>query len=81
MKKVSASVVFLYLLGILAVGPAVSWAGEHGGSTMQEHGGTMMADNENDDAATLKQAAAELKTTNPELSKKLEKMAAKQCSV
>ena len=81
MKKLGGMIMFLYLAGVLVAGSVTAWAGEHGGSTMEDYGATTVADNANDDAATLRQAAAELKATNPELSKKLEKMAAKQCGI
>lgn len=82
MKKISSVVLGSLVAGMLAFGSAPLTAGEHGGSTVKEHGGTSAAEGSHgmemsDEGATLMQAAKELKATNPELSKKLEDLAKK----
>lgn len=77
MKKRSAAIGFLFLLGILTFTQNTSWAGEHGGSAMCNVDGsaTGAGMSEKDEVATLRQAAKELKATNPELAEKLEILA------
>ncbi len=74
------------LIASLAFASPVLWAGEHGGSTMQEHGGKAMEGSheegshemgEKGDAAVLKEAAGILKASHPELAAKLEAIAKK----
>ncbi len=81
----------LYIVGLLIASMAfacpVLMAGEHGGSTMQEHGGTAMEGSHHEegssgmsaqgDAAVLKEAAGILKANHPELAAKLEAIAKK----
>ncbi len=89
MKKLAlVTMVFLTAFGVFAMQAGPVLAGEHGGSTMKEHGGsTVQADGGSvlrgtkDDAATLKEAAALIKSSNPALAKKLEKMAQTQCGL
>ncbi len=81
MKKLTfVTMAFLMALGVfgLQAGPAL--AGEHGGSTMKTDSGSVLKGTK-DDAATLKEAAAVLKSSNPDLAQKLEKMAQAQCGI
>ena len=81
MKKLTlTTMMFLMALGVFALQTGPVLAGEHGGSTIQEHGGTVLKGTK-DDAATLNEAAALLKSSHPELARKLEKMAQGQCSL
>ena len=72
--------VFLMTFGVFALQAGPVLANEHGGSTIQESGGTVLKGTK-DDAATLKEAAAALRSSNPKLANKLEKMAQGQCGL
>ena len=69
--------------GAVAALPVATWAAEHGGTTMQEHGGTAMEEPagttmpQPSDVDTLKEAAAALRVTRPDLAEKLDALAAK----
>ncbi len=81
MKKLALiAMVFLMAFGVFTLDSGSVFAGEHGGSTIRENSGTVLKGTK-DDAATLKEAAALVKSSNPELAKKLEKMAQEQCSI
>ena len=81
MKKIGLiTIAFLMVFGVFTLQTGPVFANEHGGSTIQEHGGTVLKGTK-DDAATLKEAAALLKPSNPELAKKLEKMSEQQCGI
>ncbi len=82
MKKISSVVMGTLVAGMLAFGVVPVMAGEHGGTAVKEHGGSAVEEGSHgmemgDEAATLMQAAKELKATDPELSAKLEDMAKK----
>ncbi len=79
-KLVPITMVFLMVFGVFTLKTGSVFTAEHGGSTIQENGGTVLKGTK-DDAATLKEAAALVKSSNPELAKKLEKMAQEQCSL
>ena len=82
MKKLAIVVMmFLMIFGGFTLPTSHVWAGEHGGSTIREAGGGSVLKGTPDDAATLNEAAAALKSSNPELAKKLEKMAQEQCGI
>ncbi len=81
MKKLALiATVFLMVFGVSTWRAGSVFANEHGGSTIQEDGGTVLKGTK-DDAATLNEAAASLKSSNPALAKKLEKMAREQCAI
>ena len=81
MKKLAlVTMVFLMAVGIFGLQAGPVFAGEHGGSTMKTDSGSVLMGTK-DDAATLKEAAALIKSSNPDLAKKLEKMAQKQCGI
>lgn len=66
------------ILGVTLWSPAILFAGEHGGTTVQEHGGTAMEGSHShgeSHAATIREAASILKATHPDLAAKLEKIA------
>lgn len=71
----------LMALGIFTLPTNPVFSGEHGGSTIKEESGGTTLQGTKDDAATLKEAAAELKWSNPALAAKLEKMATEQCAI
>ena len=78
MKKIFATFVFVLMLGTLLWNPSLVLAGEHGGTTVQEHGGTAMEGSHShgeSHAATIREAASILKATHPDLAAKLEKIA------
>ena len=78
MKKIFATFVFVLVLGTLLWNPSLVLAGEHGGTTVQEHGGTAMEGSHSHGegtAATIMEAASILKATHPDLAAKLEKIA------
>ena len=82
MKKIGSVVLGSLVAGMLVFGSAPLMAGEHGGTTLKEHGGSAVEEGSHgmemsDEVATLMQAAKELKATNPTLSKKLEDLAKK----
>lgn len=86
MRKISSIVMGTLVAGMLAFVAAPVMAGEHGGTTVKEHGGSAVEGSHSegshgmemsDEVATLMQAAKELKATNPKLSKKLEDLAKK----
>ena len=88
MKKIMWGVaVWMFGFSLFALNPVM--AGEHGGSTMQEHGGKTMKEasggttlqGTKDDAADLKKAADIVRATDPDLAKRLEKMAQEQCGI
>lgn len=82
MKKLTLiTMMLLMTLGIFALQTSPIFAGEHGGSTITEESGGTTFQGTKDDAPTLREAAAELKSSNPELAKKLEKMAEEQCGI
>ena len=82
MKRRNVVTVFiLMILSIVSFESHAVWAMEHGGSTMQDYGDMNMGSSKDDDAATLKEAAAALKDSNPGLAKKLEKLSNKQCGI
>jgi hypothetical protein len=68
------------ILGVALWSPAILFAGEHGGTTVQEHGGKAMegSHHEGGEAATIREAASILKATHPDLAAKLEKIAAEE---
>ena len=83
-KKQQIAVSLALFVGMSAM-PAVSWAGEHGGTAIgggKEHGGAAVSAEgsqgmpEADEAALLKEAAAALRKgeTRPDLAEKLEKL-------
>lgn len=86
MKKILFVLIVVLTLGISLWNPALLLAGEHGGSTVKEHGGqeysgkTMEGSHshEENSVATIREAAAILKSTHPELAAKLEKIAAEE---
>ncbi|OIO38215.1 MAG: hypothetical protein AUJ71_03680 [Candidatus Omnitrophica bacterium CG1_02_49_16] len=81
MKKLAlVTMVFLMAIGIFGLQTGPVLAGEHGGSTMKTDSGSVLQGTK-DDAATLKEAAALIKSSNPDLAKKLEKMAQAQCGI
>lgn len=62
------------ILGAAVLVPQFLLAGEHGG---QEHGGTAVEPT-SDHAATIREAAALLKATDPDLAARLEAIAAEE---
>ena len=81
MKKLGLiTMVFLMVFGVFTLQTGPVFSSEHGGSTSRENGRTVLKGTK-DDAATLKEAAAALKSSNPELAKKLEKMSREQCGI
>ncbi|MBI2166956.1 MAG: hypothetical protein HYU34_01790 [Candidatus Omnitrophica bacterium] len=76
MKKIFAAFVFVLVLGTLLWNPGLVLAGEHGGKEHggQEHGGAAVEEGRSH-AAVLREAAAALQATNPELAAKLEEIA------
>jgi hypothetical protein len=80
MKKIFAVFVFVLMLGF-SLGSTAVLAGEHGGTTVQEHGGAAMEGSHSHGeghAATLREAASILKANHPELAAKLEAIAAEE---
>ena len=78
-KRLFMTMGFVMVFGVFVFQANPVLAMEHGGMTMSDD---MKSDvTSSDDAATLKDAAAALKSSNPELAKKLEKMASKQCGI
>ena len=76
MKKILTTLVFVLMFGVTLWSPAVLLAGEHGGKEQagKEHGGAQMESH----AATIREAAAILKATHPDLAAKLEAIAAEE---
>ncbi len=82
MKKLALiMMVFLMAFVVFALQTGPVLAGEHGGSTIREESGGTVFQGTKDDAATLNEAAALLKSSNPALAQKLKKMAQEQCSL
>lgn len=81
MRKIGSVIMGMLVVGMLAFGIAPVMAGEHGGTTVKEHGGSAVEGSHgmemSDEVATLMQAAKELKASNPALSSKLEGLANK----
>lgn len=68
MKKVSALLSLVLVLGMLVGRPLLALAEEHGG---QEHGGAATAPSADDQLATLNEAAAALESTDAALAAEL----------
>ena len=81
MKKLTMIMVFLMTFGVLALGTGPVMANEHGGSTISDSDGGTTVQGTKDDAADLKKAANIVRATDPDLAKRLEKMAQEQCGI
>lgn len=73
MKKKISVLSVLVMTAFMMMQPVCLLAGEHGG---QEHGGKEHGGSHGD-AATIKEAAEALRSTNPDLAAKLDKIAGK----
>ncbi|MBI4387556.1 MAG: hypothetical protein HY582_00750 [Candidatus Omnitrophica bacterium] len=80
MKRKNILLGVMLALAVAMWNPAILLAAEHGGSTVnehggKEHGGEAVGEGEENVAATIREAASILKSTHPELAAKLEKIA------